>query len=199
MIKAIKAAIAIALAAIIGAPTSEAQFSKLLKKAQKTVEQVTTPQQQATEEEATKAATVAMPNGGTIENPFASAADIELVGAYGKSTSTNYGTVYLVFKVNMKLNKSKIGLCGTEGGGKTIAVDYDGNSYFTNSMASQNCDVTEGIPVKVKVDDATHQFQDVKKSVQAFQVMKVSVYIDASNRGQITLRDIPVQWDVEPD
>lgn len=199
MRKTIKAAIAIAIAAIIGAPSSEAQFSKFLKKAQKTVEQVTKPQQQATENGAIKVASVPLPNGGTIENPFASAADIELVGAYGKSTSTNYGTVYLVFKVNMKLNKSKIGLGGTESGAKTMAVDYDGNSYFTDSMASQNCDVTEGIPVKVKVDGKFHQFQDVKKSVQAFQIMKVSVYIDASHRGQITLHDIPVQWDVDAD
>lgn len=198
MNKILKAAMAISLAAIISAPASTAQFSKFLKKAQKTVEQVTKPQD-AKEDRSVKAAAMAMANGGTIENPLADAADIELVGAYGKSTSTNYGTVYLVFKVNMKLNKSIIAFCGTEGGAKTMAVDYDGNSYFTDSMASQNCDVTEGIPVKVKVDGRYQHFQDVKKSAKGFQVMKVSVYIDAAHRGQVTMRDVPIQWDVTPD
>lgn len=198
MRKILKTAIAITLAAIIGTPESTAQFSKFLKKAQKTVEQVTKPQE-TKEKISVKASAIPMTNGGTIENPLAEAADIELVGAYGQSTSTNYGTVYLVFKVNMKLNKSMIAFGGNESGSKTMAVDYDGNSYFTDSMASQNCDVTEGIPVKVKVDGRYQHFQDVKKSVQAFQIMKVSVYIDASHRGQITLRDIPVRWDVTPD
>lgn len=191
MRKTTKAAIALSLAAIIGAPSSMAQLSKFLKKTQKTVEQVAQPAKD------TKAMALPMANGGTIENPFAEAADIELVGAYGTSTSTNYGTVMLVFKVNMKLNKSIIAFGGTESGAKTMAVDYDGNSYFTDTMASQNCNVTEGIPMKVKVDN--RHFQDVKKSVQAFQVMKVSVYIDASHRGQITMHDVPIQWDVVPD
>lgn len=202
MRKAIKAALTIAAAAIIAAPAANAQFSKLLKKAQKAAEQVEQIASPTTEETATSTAPTAskskaMANGGTIDNPMSNAADIELVGAYGTSTSTNYGKVTLVFKVNMKLNESHITMGGKDGGGETMAVDDDGNSYTTYWSSGQRMPITEGVPMKLELDKQT--FDDVKKSVTSFKVIKVSVYINAKARGQITLRDVPIQWDDAPE
>ena len=82
------------------------------KKAKQALETVTGTEQTTTGNAAAGAATVAIPSGGTMQNPLAQAADIELVGAYGKSTSENYGTVYLVLRVKMKANESRIGFGG---------------------------------------------------------------------------------------
>lgn len=66
-------------------------------------------------------------------------------------------------------------------------------------MGGTRRDVTEGIFVKVKVDDPQQQFKDVKKSVKEFQLIKMSVYIDPQHRGAITFKNVPVLWDVEPE
>lgn len=110
---------------------------------------MTGTEQTTTGNAAAGAATVAIPSGGTMQNPLAQAADIELVGAYGKSTSENYGTVYLVLRVKMKANKSRIGFGGSINNEKTMAVDQDGNAYITGTLGQYFKDVTEGIAVKV--------------------------------------------------
>lgn len=189
----------VALFAVFAFPQqADAQPGGLLKKVKKGVESVT----KATGVSAgTKAAgtEVAIPSGGTMINPFAEAMDVELVGCYGKSTSENYGTAYLVLKVKMKLNKTSVLLSGNENGNKTMAVDADGNAYQTSAMGGTRRDVTEGIFVKVKIDDPQQQFADVKKSVKEFQLVKLSVYIDPQHRGAITFKNVPVLWDVEPE
>ena len=106
----------IAVAAMFAMPqTADAQIGNLLKKAKKAVEAVTGTTDTKTAEAkdaGTQAAEVAVASGGTMINPFSEAADIELVGCYGKSTSENFGTAYLVLKVKMKLNKNRINLSG---------------------------------------------------------------------------------------
>lgn len=44
------------------------------------------------------AADTPIEGGGTLRNPLKKIVDVQLVGAYGKSTSNNYGEVSLVFK-----------------------------------------------------------------------------------------------------
>lgn len=178
--------------------SADAQLGGLLKKVKKGVESVT--KATGVSADAKAAGTeVAIPSGGTMINPFAEAMDVELVGCYGKSTSENYGTAYLVLKVKMKLNKTSVLLSGNENGNKTMAVDADGNAYQTSAMGGTRRDVTEGIFVKVKIDDPQQQFADVKKSVKEFQLVKLSVYIDPQHRGAITFKNVPVLWDVEPE
>lgn len=193
----------IAVAAIFAMPqTADAQIGNLLKKAKKAVETVTgtTDAKTADAKDAgTQATEVAIASGGTMINPFSDAADIELVGCYGKSTSENFGTAYLVLKVKMKLNKNRIILSGNENGNKTMAIDADGNSYGTSAMGGMGCDVTEGVFVKLKVDAPQQQFKDVKKSVKEFQLIKMSIYIDPQYRGALTFKNVPIQWDVEPE
>lgn len=189
----------VALFAVFAFPLqADAQLGGLLKKVKKGVESVTKATGVSADAKAV-GTEVAIPSGGTMINPFAEAMDVELVGCYGKSTSENYGTAYLVLKVKMKLNKTSVLLSGNENGNKTMAVDADGNAYQTSAMGGTRRDVTEGIFVKVKVDDPQQQFKDVKKSVKEFQLVKLSVYIDPQHRGAITFKNVPVLWDVEPE
>lgn len=189
----------VALFAVFAFPQqADAQLGGLLKKVKKGVESVTKATGVSADVKAA-GTEVAIPSGGTMINPFAEAMDVELVGCYGKSTSENYGTAYLVLKVKMKLNKTSVLLSGNENGNKTMAVDADGNAYQTSAMGGTRRDVTEGIFVKVKIDDPQQQFADVKKSVKEFQLVKLSVYIDPQHRGAITFKNVPVLWDVEPE
>lgn len=184
--------------AMLGTTAANAQFGNILKKAKQTLEAVTGTEQNTSTTTTPAVGSVAIPSGGTMQNPFASAVDIELVGAYGKSTSENYGTVYLVMKVKMLANEKRIGLGGTMNGEKTMAVDQDGNSYITGTMGQFYKDVTEGIAVKVTLDDKYGEFADVKKTAKVMQVIKLGCYINAANRGMITFKDVPVLWDVTP-
>lgn len=189
----------VALFAVFAFPQqADAQLGGLLKKVKKGVESVTKATGVSADVKAA-GTEVAIPSGGTMINPFSEAMDVELVGCYGKSTSENYGTAYLVLKVKMKLNKTSVLLSGNENGNKTMAVDADGNAYQTSAMGGTRRDVTEGIFVKVKIDDPQQQFADVKKSVKEFQLVKLSVYIDPQHRGAITFKNVPVLWDVEPE
>lgn len=189
----------VALFAVFAFPQqADAQLGGLLKKVKKGVESVTKATGVSADVKAA-GTEVAIPSGGTMINPFAEAMDVELVGCYGKSTSENYGTAYLVLKLKMKLNKTSVLLSGNENGNKTMAVDADGNAYQTSAMGGTRRDVTEGIFVKVKIDDPQQQFADVKKSVKEFQLVKLSVYIDPQHRGAITFKNVPVLWDVEPE
>lgn len=178
------------------ATPAHAQLGDMLKKARKTVGSVretvggkTTPTVKP----------VDIPSGGTMENPLAPHVDIELVGAYGKSTSENYGTVYLVMKVKMIMNKEKVGLGGAINNVKMMAVDQDGNSYLTNTDGQYPKPVAEGLAVKVKLDDKDARFQDVRKTATTMQMIRMGCHIDATHKGVVTFRDVPVLWDVEPE
>lgn len=133
-----------------------------------------------------------------MENPLAGVLDVELVGAYGKSTSLNYGTVYLVFKAKMIANKTSAGFGGSVRNVASVAVDQDGNLYNTGTNGQYRRNLTEGIAVKVTLDEKDAQFQDVKKTATTMQMIKLGVYIDAQNAGTITFKNVPVQWDVTP-
>ena len=130
----------VALFAVFAFPLqADAQLGGLLKKVKKGVENVT--KATGVSADAKAAGTeVAIPSGGTMINPFAEAMDVELVGCYGKSTSENYGTAYLVLKLKMKLNKTSVLLSGNENGNKTMAVDADGNAYQTSAMGGTRRD-----------------------------------------------------------
>lgn len=194
---AVKTLIVCAAMAFAGQVPANAQLGNLLKKAKQAIENVT-GKPEAEGQAGQAAASVAIPSGGTMQNPFSDAADIELVGAYGKSTSANYGTVYLVLKVTMKANESRILFGGEIDGAKTMAVDQDGNAYVTTAFGQYPKDVVEGVAVKVALDGKEEQFPDVKKTAKTLRQIRLGCHINAQNRGMITFKDVPVQWDVQP-
>lgn len=189
-----------ALLLAMGAAPAQAQgLGKILKKVKKGVEAVTGSLSAETNTQTTRTRlkTDSIPGGGTISNPFPKVCDIQLVGAYGKATSANYGEVRLVFKVKMIANKNEIRF-----GGNTsypaIMVDQDGNSYTPNVAAGwYPYSVTEGVYMKIPIKD-TQTFIDVKQSATTIQLLQFGVSLDSSNTGLIILRDVPIQWGVEP-
>ena len=141
---------------------------------------------------------VELEGGGVMYNGAAKWMDVQLVGVYGTTTSTNYGYVDVVLKVNMKLNKSQVWLGGKVGQNTTMATDGDGNVYKMKSPSLFNTfDVEEGVFVKVTLsEDAA--FQDVRKSATEFQVLKIWSQADYDgHNGMITFKNVPIQWDVE--
>lgn len=187
----------------LSSQSASAQLGGLLKKAKKTVETVAKTQTSDTATEDLKASKdlVKLPNGGTMFNPLSSVIDVQLEGCYGKSLSTNFGEVYLVLKVKMLINKNKVTFGGASAskGVSTMAVDSDGNVYKSESdFSSQIFDVSEGLLVKIKLDDKSLVFQDVKKTVQMMQQIKLNCYIDAKYRDVIEFNEIPINWESEP-
>lgn len=152
-----------------------------------------------TKAEVTTAQTVRQANGITVSNPIQKLVEVELVGAYGVSTSENYGNVELVLKVTMKAPESRIGFGGNGGGGtQTIAFDSDGNSYkMTHESTWTSFDVTEGLPVKV-VLSGEDAFQKVHKTA-LLPIVKLYAHIGYSDgmSGELQFKNVPVQWDVE--
>ena len=108
----------------------------LLKKGKKALEKVNNAlggttennkQDAKTETLQTRGGDIALLNGGSLRNPIPQIVDLQLVGVYGKSTSLNYGTVQLVFKVKMIANKSSIRF-GVNSSYPGLMIDQDGNT-----------------------------------------------------------------------
>lgn len=202
MKKSIMKATIVALIAMVAMPqTADAQgVGGLLKKVKKTVEAVTGTTETNKDNAITSAAgLVSMPieSGGTFQNPIVADIDIVPVGLYGVSTSENYGKAYLVLKVKMNLNKTQAGF-GCVKNVKALAVDGDGNVYNIDASGHFNYDVVEGTYVNVKLDEPGLMFLDVKKSAKVMQQIKMGVFIDADHAGVLTLKNVPIQWDVKP-
>ena len=184
----------------LGAAPAQAQgLGKILKKVKKGVEAVTgsLPTETTTQATHTRLKTDSVQGGGTISNPIPQVCDIQLVGAYGKATSTNYGEVRLVFKVKMIANKNEICF-----GGNTsypaIMVDHDGNTYTPRIGAGwYSYSVTEGVYMKIPIKD-TQVFVDVRQSATTIQQLQFGVSVEGGHQGLVILRDVPIQWGVEP-
>ena len=136
-------------------------------------------------------------DGALVYNPLKDNVDIQLVGAYGVSTSENYGNVELVLKVNVKIPETSIRFGGNAGSRGTMAFDADGNVYkMVHASIGENFDVTEGLTIRILLD-GDNAFQKVKKSVTEFPVVKLFTHLNWDNREEITFKNVPVQWDVE--
>ncbi len=191
-----KLAIVCALALGIGSLNAQAQgFGGLLKKVKKGVETVTGSTTQTTQKVTQKGTDVPQECGGTLRNPIAGVADIKLVGAYGKSTSNNYGVVHLVFKVNMIANLTSIEFgCNTNY--PALMIDQDGNSYKSREIASwYPYTVTEGVYMTIPLKDMA-DFVDVKRTATTIQQLQYGVSAGSGNTGLIVLKNVPIQWDV---
>lgn len=189
----------VALMAMIAMPqTASAQgLGGLFKKVKNAVTGTAEPQQGNAPSTASPLASIPIASGGTFQNPIAADIDIVPVGLYGVSTSENYGKVYLVLKAKMNLNKTEAGF-GCAVNNKPLAIDENGNLYNVDASGHISYDMIEGAYVNVRLDHPTLMFLDVKKSAKVMQQVKMGVYIDASHHGMLTLKNMPIQWDVEP-
>lgn len=190
----------------MGTMQAQAQgLGGLLKKGKKALEKVNSALGGTTEnnQQDTKTAIlktggsdIVLPNGGSLRNPIPQVVDLQLVGVYGKSTSLNYGTVQLVFKVKMIANKSDISF-GVNSNFPGLMIDQDGNTYKTQETGGwYDYPVTEGVYMKLPVTKTW--FVDVKKSAKTIQQLQIGISTSYEETGLIILRNIPIQWDVEP-
>ena len=194
------------------AQPADAQFGNILKKVTKTLDTVS--KKDAKIKRTDPAASKDMPpqfvgttttseSGATVINPFAKDVDT-VTNNYGE-VNENYGTVTLVLKVKMIADKSRISLGGvgdfpnSDLRSVTMFVDQDGESYTPDGgTTSDSFDVSEGVYVKLKLDGTYTRFENVKKTAKVMQVLKLGLYVDAAIRGYITMKNVPIQWDVEP-
>ena len=190
----------------IGTVQAEAQgLGGLLKKGKKALEKINSAlgattddnmQDSKTATMPTRGTDIALPNGGSLRNPIPQDVDLQLVGVYGKSTSLNYGTVQLVFKVKMIANKSSVRF-GVNSSYPGLMIDQDGNTYKTQDGAGwYDYPVTEGVYMNMPVTKTW--FVDVKKTVKTIQQLQIGISSSYDNTGLIILRNVPIQWDVEP-
>lgn len=190
----------------IGTVQAEAQgLGGLLKKGKKALEKINSALGATTDDnmQDSKTATmqtrgndITLPNGGSLRNPIPQDVDLQLVGVYGKSTSLNYGTVQLVFKVKMIANKSSVKF-GVNSSYPGLMIDQDGNTYKTQDGAGwYDYPVTEGVYMNMPVTKTW--FVDVKKTAKTIQQLQIGISSSYDNTGLIILRNVPIQWDVEP-
>jgi hypothetical protein len=190
----------------IGTVQAEAQgLGGLLKKGKKALEKVNNALGGTTENNKqdaktatlqTRGSDIALPNGGSLRNPIPQIVDLQLVGVYGKSTSLNYGTVQLVFKVKMIANKSSVRF-GVNSSYPGLMIDQDGNTYKTQEGAGwYDYPVTEGVYMNMPVTKTW--FADVKKSAKTIQQLQIGISASYEETGLIILKNVPIQWDVEP-
>lgn len=183
----------------LGAVEMQAQgLGGLLKKVKKGVETVAGTAPSSTTAPSSKPAGTDVPieGGGTLRNPIPGIVDIQLVGAYGKSTSNNYGEVSLVFKVKMISNLNSISFgCNIQQ--PALMIDQDGNTYKSRESAGwYDYPVTEGVYMNV-VLKPTASFVDVKRTATTIQQLQYGVATSYNDRGLIVLKNVPIQWDVE--
>ena len=190
----------------IGTVQAEAQgLGGLLKKGKKALEKINSAlgattddnmQDSKTATMQTRGTDITLPNGGSLRNPIPQDVDLQLVGVYGKSTSLNYGTVQLVFKVKMIANKSSVRF-GVNSSYPGLMIDQDGNTYKTQESAGwYDYPVTEGVYMNMPVTKTW--FVDVKKTAKTIQQLQIGISSSYDNTGLIILRNVPIQWDVEP-
>ena len=184
---------------LAAAPASAQGLGGLIKKAK----QILTPESKtavaATAQAAGKKGTLtAVEGGGTLRNPLASIVDVQLVGAYGRSTSTNYGVVTLVFKVKMIANLTQLRLGGNSSY-PAIMVDQDDNAYKMKvGTGWYTYDVTEGVYMKVQLKE-TNEFADVKKTATTIKQLQLGISTSYDDTGLLVLNNVPIHWDEMPE
>lgn len=170
------------------APAADAQgLGGLLKKGQKLLNKVS-------EASGTLQGDVKFENGIVMKNPMSEFVDIEPVGLFGVSKTQNFGDAYLVLKVKSKIPVESATFGSSVDNQKMLAVDGNGKTYGIYSSGANRYDTPEGIMVEVKMDDKNYMFQDIKKDVTMMQMVKIGIFFNASHKGILTLRNVPITW-----
>ncbi len=187
--------------------TAQAQgLGGFLKKVNKGLEKITGSSSSSSSSSSlsssSSASAVPIEWGGTMVNPAAKVMDVELVGLYGVKKTQNFGNVYAVLKITVKIVKDRISLGGKDGGAKTVAFDADGNQYSPYDSSGGSFTISEGIPVKCDLSSTGRKtFEDVPVATKVFKKMKIDYYLDAQyrgyNGGAIEFNDVPIKWDVD--
>lgn len=138
-------------------------------------------------------------SGIVISNPVSSFIEIEPIGLYGVSKSENFGDAYLVLKVKNLVPKEVTRFGSSVQNQKMIAVDTNGKVYNIDSSGHYGYDTPEGIMVQVVLNEPGLMFTDIRKDVNKMQQVKFGVFSDAQHQGNVTLENVPIFWDQDPE
>ncbi|MDE6010783.1 MAG: hypothetical protein K2F87_05005 [Muribaculaceae bacterium] len=174
-------AVMVLAAALVPASASAQGLGGLVKKAKKSVEKVLE----------------AVPTSDA-SNPLSSVIDIEPVGLYGVSTTENYGNVYLVLKVTMKVPEESV-LVGSSINNQKMLASAKGKVFNIDASGATRYDTPADVPVYVVMDQEPMMFQMVPRTITQMDVVKVGVLVDKNNKANLTFKNMPIYWDVTPD
>ena len=190
--------VSLAFLSLCAMPVQAQGLGGLFKKAKKvlTNSSETTTTSQAQTAATTTAVEEPIASGGTLTNPLKSKVEVQLVGAYGKSTSENYGEVHLVFKIKMIANKNELPI-GGNANWPAMLIDEEGNTSKMKYEGWFPYPVSEGIFMKIPLNDSS-AFVNVKKSAKVIQKAQIALSLSYEEKGFVTLKNVPIQWDVQP-
>ena len=192
--------IIIAAFALCATPIQAQGFGSILKKAKKVLTPSNEPAKTETPQAkpaASNASEEPIATGGTLINPLKDKVDVQLVGAYGKSTSENYGEVSLVLKVKMIANKNEISIGGNSNW-PVMLIDEEGNVSEPRYLGWTPYSVSEGIYMKIILKDSS-TFTNVKKSAKIIQKAQIALSLSYDEKGLLIMKNVPIQWDVQPE
>lgn len=187
------------LTAVLPASMEAQGLGNILNKGKKALEKVTAKETPKVESAVAAADAVNLENGIEVVNPISEFIEVEPVGLYGVSKSENFGDAYLVLKVLLKIPKESACFGSSIKNQKMIAVDGKGKIYNIDASGCTRYDLIEGIPVVVKMDDPQMMLQDIRKDITMLPVVKFGINIDASHQDNLTLRNVPIFWDQNPE
>lgn len=197
--------LAAAIVSVLIAPANaEAQnLGGLLNKGKKVVAKVTGKEDNSAQQvdaAATTPASVLFSNGIEMINPIAESITIEPLGLYGISAEDSpVGDVYLVMKVTLKEPKNRTNFGSSVRNQKMLAVDAAGNVYNIPASGTEPYDTPQDVPVIVNMGKPGIMFTNVSTDLKKMDVVKVGVFIDAYHQDNITLKNVPIEWNPTPD
>lgn len=168
-----------------------------LKKAKKTAEKVEETAKSVSESEDVQNI-VGKITGATVVNPISRYIEVEPVGLYGISQTETTGNVYLVLKVLNKTDKQNALFGSSVQNQKMLAVDGAGKVYNVDASGGIRYDTPQEVPVRVVIDDPQLQFTNVSNSLTEMPVVKIGILLDANRQGNLTFKNLPIFWDVDP-
>lgn len=197
--------LAAAIVSVLIAPANaEAQnLGGLLNKGKKVVAKVTGKEDNSAQQvdaAATTPASVLFSNGIEMINPIAESITIEPLGLYGISAEDSpVGDVYLVMKVTLKEPKNRTNFGSSVRNQKMLAVDAAGKVYNIPASGTEPYDTPQDVPVIVNMGKPGIMFTNVSTDLKKMDVVKVGVFIDAYHQDNITLKNVPIEWNPTPD
>ena len=172
---------------------------KVAKEGKQVLGKIFGSEESSSDDETSAANETVTASGIVISNPASSFIEIEPVGLYGVSKSENFGDAYLVLKVKKLIPKDVTGFGSSVQNQKMIAVDGNGKVYNIDASGTYSFDTPEGLMIKVVLDQPGLMFTDIKKDVKTMQQVKFGVISDAYHQGNVTLSNVPIFWDQEPE
>ncbi|MBD5357878.1 MAG: hypothetical protein HDR88_12870 [Bacteroides sp.] len=170
----------------------------LLKKAKNAADKVTETAKSVSESEDIQNV-VGKITGATVINPISKYIEVEPVGLYGISQTETSGNVYLVLNVLNKTDKQNALFGSSVQNQKMLAVDGKGKVYNVDASGGIRYDTPQDVPVKVVIDDPQLQFMNVSNTLDVMPVVKIGIALDANHQGNLTFKNLPILWDVDPE